>query len=81
MDILDYYKTVFPQLENCYSNTDYFLANEKTLVDEYGADPAFPAVTFEKKDLYYVTAERGFQVHLPVLGYNVSNKMNFQVYV
>ena len=82
MDILDYYKTVFPQLENCYSNTDYFLANEKTLVDEYGADPAFPAVTFEKKDLYYVTAERGFQVHLPVLGYNtVLAPMDFELFL
>jgi len=82
MDILEYYRIVFPQLENCYSNTDYFLANEKTLIDEYGADPAFPAVAFEKKDLYNVTAGRGFQVHLPVLGYNtILAPMDFELFL
>jgi hypothetical protein len=82
MDILDYYKTVFPQLKNCYSNTDYFLANEKTLVNEFGADPSFPAVTFNTNELYHITAERGFQVHLPVLGYNtVLAPMDFELFL
>ena len=68
MDILDYYKMVNPQLENCFSNTDYFLANEKTLIEEYGADPAFPSVTFNRDQLSHITGDRGFQVHMPVLG-------------
>ena len=83
MDILDYYKAVFPQLQNCYSQTDYFISNEKTLIEEYGADPAFPTATFEtEKDLYHITAERGFQVHLPVLGKDtVLAPMDYEIFL
>jgi hypothetical protein len=70
MDILDYYNSVYPQLKNCFSMSNYFIAIEKTLIEESGADPAFPSVTYDKESLYYITAKRGFQVHLPVLGDN-----------
>jgi len=68
MDILEYYKNVFPQLEAAFSISDYIIVNEKTIIKEYGADPHFPSLTFDKDKLYHMTAERGFQVHIPAIG-------------
>lgn len=67
MNILDYYYNVFPQLNNAFAISDYVIANEKTLIKEFGANPGFPSMTFDKDQLYYLTAQRGFQVHLPVI--------------
>lgn len=67
MDILEYYRNVFPQMENAFEMSEFVIANEKTLIKEYGAKPNFPSLTFDKDQLYYLTAERGFQMHLPVI--------------
>ena len=83
MDAQKYYKKVFAQLKNCFKYNDCVVAIEKELVKE-GCDPAFPALTMPVDSLKYLTCERGFQVHLPVIGANsksVLMPMDFEIFL
>ena len=83
MNAQEYYKKVIVRLKNCYKYNDYVLAIENELVNE-GCDPAFPALALPVDSLSYLTEERGFQVHLPIIGTNsrsVLMPMDFEIFL
>ncbi len=83
MDAKEYYKEVIGQLKNCFKYNECVIAIEKELVEE-GCDPAFPALTMPVDSLEYLACERGFQVHLPVVGAksnSVLMPMDFEIFL
>jgi len=67
MNPTDYYHSVFSKLFHCFRYSDYFIASGRELLSE-GADPAFPALAVPVSRLKEMTAERGLQIHLPIIG-------------
>jgi hypothetical protein len=83
MEAKEYYKKVINQLKNCFQYSDCVVAIEKELINE-GCDPAFPALTMPVDNLDYLSCERGFQVHIPVIGANsqsVLMPMDFEIFL
>lgn len=83
MNAQEYYSKVINRLKNCFQYNDYVIAIEKELINE-GCDPAFPALTVPTESLEYLTCERGFQVHLPILGtdsQSVLMPMDFEIFL
>ncbi|HJO95904.1 MAG TPA: hypothetical protein QF753_21105 [Victivallales bacterium] len=83
MNSQEYYKKISKNLKNCFQYNDCIISIEKELVNE-GCNPAFPAITVPKSKLKYLTEERGFQVHIPVIGaksQSVLMPMDFEIYL
>jgi hypothetical protein len=55
------------RLKNCYQFSHYVIAAGQELVAE-GYDPAFPAAAEPVNQLENLTLQRGFQVHIPIIG-------------
>ncbi len=62
-----YYKTVQNQLKNCFANSGCAITIEKELIEE-GYCKDFPKMITSKENLDYLTLNRAFQVHLPIIG-------------
>ena len=67
MNSQEYYQRVVDRLKNCYQFSHYVIAAGHELVAE-GYDPAFPAAAEPIHQLENFTLQRGFQVHLPIVG-------------
>ncbi len=78
-----YYKTVQNQLKNCFANSDCAIAIEKELIKE-GYSKDFPKMITIKENLDYLTQNRAFQVHLPIIGegnQTVLCPMDFEIFL
>ncbi len=67
MNAQEYYQCVIDRLKNCYQFSHYVVAAGQELVAE-GYDPAFPAVAEPVHQLESLTLQKGFQVHVPIIG-------------
>lgn len=67
MNAQEYYHRVIDRLKNCYQFSHYVIAAGHELAAE-GYDPAFPAATEPIHQLENLTLQRGFQVHIPLVG-------------
>jgi hypothetical protein len=67
MNAQEYYRRVIDRLKNCYQFSHYVIAAGQELVAE-GYDPAFPAAAEPVNQLENLTLQRGFQVHIPIIG-------------
>ena len=67
MNAQEYYQLVIDRLKNCYQFSHYVVAAGQELVAQ-GYDPAFPATAEAVEQLENLTLQRGFQVHIPIVG-------------
>jgi hypothetical protein len=67
MNAQEYYHRVIDRLRNCYQFSHYVIAAGHELVAE-GYNPAFPAATEPIHQLENLTLQRGFQIHIPLVG-------------
>ena len=67
MNAQEYYHRVIDRLKNCYQFSHYVIAAGHELAAE-GYDPAFPAATEPVHQLENFTLQRGFQIHIPIVG-------------
>ena len=67
MNAQEYYRHVVDRLKNCYQFSHYVVAAGQELVAQ-GYDPAFPAAAEPVNQLETLTLQKGFQVHLPIIG-------------
>ena len=67
MNAQEYYHRVIDRLKNCYQFSHYVVAAGHELVAQ-GIDPAFPATAEPVQQLENLTLQKGFQVHIPIVG-------------
>ncbi|MGD9063985.1 MAG: hypothetical protein PVI42_07660 [Desulfobacterales bacterium] len=67
MNSQEYYQRVIDRLKNCFQFSHYVIAAGHELVAE-GYDPAFPAAAEPIHRLENFTLQRGFQLHIPIVG-------------
>ncbi|MFC1829102.1 hypothetical protein ACFL0O_05765 [Thermodesulfobacteriota bacterium] len=67
MNAQDYYHRVIDRLKNCYQFSHYVIAAGQELVAQ-GYDPSFPAAAEPVHQLEDLTLQKGFQVHIPIVG-------------
>ena len=78
-----YYNRVVDRLKNCYQFSHYIIATGHELIAE-GADSIFPAIAEPVDQLEKLTLERGFQVHIPVIGersQSVLMPLDFEIFL
>ncbi len=83
MNAQEYYNRVYDKLVNCFEYNGIITTIEKDFIKD-GCDPAFPVKHFYKDKLSYLTKEKGYQVHLPVIGKNsqsVLMPLDFEIFL
>ncbi len=83
MNSSEYYKTVIDKIKNCFVNSGCAITIEKELINA-GFSKAFPIMRTLTDNLDYLTVQKGFQVHLPVIGagsQTVLCPMDFEIFL
>ena len=66
MNAQDYYSQVIDPLRSCFRFSHFVVATGEELIAD-GFDPAFPAIAAPIDRLEHLTAERGLQLHIPLM--------------
>lgn len=83
MEPREYYLTVQNKLKHCFEHSGCVITIEKELIEE-GYPEAFPKMIISKDFIDYLTLQRGFQVHLPIIGSNCQTvlcPMDFEIFL
>jgi len=83
MDAQDYYARVIDPLRSCFRFSHYVVATGEELIAE-GFDPSFPAIAAPVDRLEHLTAIRGLQVHIPLIGersQSVLMPLDFEIFL
>lgn len=83
MNAHEYYRHLLGRLQNCFEFSHYVIATGREVAFE-SPDPIFPMLAKPVGELEHLTAERGFQVHIPVVGENsrsVLMPLDFEIFL
>ena len=83
MEPREYYKTVLEKLKKCFEHSGCAIAIEQELINE-GYSKDFPKMITSKENIDYLTVERGFQIHLPIVGQDCQTvlcPMDFEIFL
>lgn len=83
MEPREYYKTVADKINKSFEYSSCAIAIEKELISE-GYPKDFPKMTADKSLISYLTCDRAFQVHLPIIGKNCKTvlcPMDFEIFL
>lgn len=83
MEPREYYRRVLDKIKKCFEHSGCAISIEKELISE-GYPKDFPKLITSKKNLDYLTLERGFQIHLPIIGegcQTVLCPMDFEIFL